>query len=231
MIYFVGDVHALFDKLVTKMTHYNIENSYLIQVGDFGAGFKRDEENLLETINRFLIKNGNRLYVVRGNHDNPSYFRKTKDIGNISFLPDYSILNIEDKTILLIGGAVSIDRTERIEGNSYWKDEGFKFEKDLLDMVTDRLSGIDIVVTHTAPSEFWPYSLGNIVHHFISRDKTLQEDLASERNAHSVLMKHLIQKRLTPRHWYYGHFHASYKDKYEGIKYRALKELEIYLHI
>ena len=230
MIYFVGDVHALFRHLAAQMDVAKIRNSTLIQVGDFGAGFKRDEEKLLEELNHFLFKTNNQLYVLRGNHDNPSYFYDTGKIGNITFLKDYSILEVEENIILLVGGAISIDRTNRVEGSSYWRDEAFNFDEGLLNSAVQGLARLDIVVTHNAPSEFWPYQLNNLVEHYLDRDKTLRDDLANERTAHSNLMKHTKHKGLNPTHWYYGHFQANYNDKYEGISYRALDELEIYAH-
>ena len=229
MIYFIGDVHAQFRALITKMTLFDIRNSSIVQVGDFGAGFKRDEELELKGIDEFLKGRNSQLYIIRGNHDMPSYFSQTNKKGNIHFLKDYSLLEINNKKLLLIGGAISIDRTHRVEGSSYWKDEAFNFDEKLLTKTLEGIDKVDIVVTHNAPTEFWPYELSPTVQHFLERDKPLFTDLVNERNAHSNLMKQL--NRFKPRYWYYGHFHAKYKGEYEGIKYRLLDEMEIYTHI
>ena len=177
----------------------------------------------------FLKGRNSQLYIIRGNHDMPSYFSQTNKKGNIHFLKDYSLLEINNKKLLLIGGAISIDRTHRVEGSSYWKDEAFNFDEKLLTKTLEGIDKVDIVVTHNAPTEFWPYELSPTVQHFLERDKPLFTDLVNERNAHSNLMKQL--NRFKPRYWYYGHFHAKYKGEYEGIKYRLLDEMEIYTHI
>lgn len=57
----------------------------------------------------------NWIVFVRGNHDNPAYF----DGAMLNFkrfvaVPDYSILQVCNHTILCVGGAISIDRIYRI---------------------------------------------------------------------------------------------------------------------
>jgi hypothetical protein len=49
------------------------------------------------------------------------------------------------ETIQFIGGAISIDRTGRKEGVSYWSDESIIYKPELI-------QNVDILVTHTAPS-------------------------------------------------------------------------------
>ncbi len=103
MIIFIGDVHGEFKELTVKLARSNVRESHFIQVGDFGLGFKKKEaeSDELEALNSFLIKENNHLYVIRGNHDNPKYFKASSGFSNITFLADYSLIELEGQTILL----------------------------------------------------------------------------------------------------------------------------------
>ena len=80
-----------------------------------------------------LSKANNWIVMVRGNHDDPSYFNKEKiKHERCRTIPDYSIIQACGHNILCIGGAVSIDRNYRkkhdakyhLSGTaSYWADE------------------------------------------------------------------------------------------------------------
>jgi metallophosphoesterase superfamily enzyme len=96
---FIGDIHGNFNGLITKLTQRRIRNENLIQVGDFGLGFRREKDDLLfmDKLNESLIKKGNRLFVIRGNHDNPKFFDGAIQMSNLQLLPDYSVLNLEGK--------------------------------------------------------------------------------------------------------------------------------------
>ena len=49
---------------------------------------------------------------------------------NFKLVEDYTIMQYGDKLIQFIGGAISVDRSGRKEGTSYWKDEGVEFKKN-----------------------------------------------------------------------------------------------------
>jgi len=231
MLYFIGDIHAELEQLARKLTEKNIRDSHLVQVGDFGFGFFGDREKaVIESLNAALKAGNNLLYVIRGNHDNPSYFAEEREIGNIRIIPDYSVLELGGYSILLVGGAISVDRTSRVLGTNYWKEEKFVLDLSKLESALRYVKTINIVVTHTAPSEFWPFELNNSVRSYARRDKNLLLDLSHERAQHSKLLKY-VTSSFSPSHWYYGHFHASEMNRYESLTYFALGELEIRQHI
>ncbi len=232
MLYFIGDTHGDFAELAHKLAVRGIRDSHLVQVGDFGLGFgnKNEEELKLKTLNKTLKAGNNLLYVIRGNHDDPSYFQKWMKISNIRLVPDYSVLELGGYSVFLAGGAISIDRKIRREGIDYWKEEEFVFDTGKLETVIGEIKNIDIVVTHTAPSEFWPFDFNNLVRAYARRDNDLIADLSKERELHSKLLKY-ITNDFKPSHWYYGHFHTTHDDEYSGIKYFALGEHEIREHI
>lgn len=228
MIIFIGDVHGEFEQLAHRLAVRKIRDSVLIQVGDFGLGFSlRSEEDLkVESLNKILKAGNNVLYVIRGNHDDPSYFGKETKIGNIFLLPDYSIIRYNGLTVLLAGGAISIDRSVRIQGQNYWQGEEFRFDGFKLATCIQEIQKVDIIVTHSAPKEFWPFSFGKLVHSYIRKDNNLASDLAAEREQHSRLLEFVVA-RLTASHWYYGHFHTTNDGEYNNLKYYSLGESEI----
>jgi DNA repair exonuclease SbcCD nuclease subunit len=232
MILFVGDVHGEFKGLVVKLVRTYVRNSHLIQVGDFGVGFKakQTETDELEVLNNFLETTGNKLYVIRGNHDNPKYFKTPSEFSNIIFLEDYSILEIEGLTILLAGGAISIDRMARVLDVSYWPGEAFGYDEAIVKKKIGGLKKIDIVVTHNAPEQFHPVELSDIVVSYALRDQPLLGEIRKERYKHTQLMDLLIRKKLKPKFWYYGHFHMSYAATFKGIQYQVLDCSEFYEH-
>ncbi len=231
MIYFVGDIHGEFRDLANRIDARNISDSSLIQVGDFRLGFgnRNEEELALKTLNKTLKAGNNLLYVIRGNHDDPSYFEKWQKIGNIRLVPDYSILELEGYTLFLTGGSVSVDRLQRREGKGYWKDEMFRYEKSKLEFALSQVQKIDIVVTHSAPGEFWPYETSELVKSYAKRDTSLIADLTKDREMHSELLEYFTSK-FSPSHWYYGHFHAAMTNQYKDLMYFALGEAEIREH-
>jgi UDP-2,3-diacylglucosamine pyrophosphatase LpxH len=232
VLIFIGDVHGEFMKLADKLAKADFRDSFLIQVGDFGVGFKtrESEAKQLSSLNDLLISSGNKLFVIRGNHDDPFYFTDDTSYSNITFLKDYSLINIEGKAILLAGGAISIDRSARVLNNSYWKEEEFSYEVDLLEKAIKDCDKIDIVVTHNAPTEFHPTKISQIVIDWTDKDPNLVSDLEEERHRHSDLLNALIERNRKPHFWYYGHFHISHQSSLNGINYRILNSSEFFEH-
>jgi UDP-2,3-diacylglucosamine pyrophosphatase LpxH len=130
----IGDIHGKYDtiKMLNKSNNYAI----IIVAGDCGFGFDHIEKDksLLRKLQILFSEQGNQLFFVRGNHDNPHMFNAAlHDYPHVHLAADYSIINIEPllMEILLIGGAISIDRILRIYGKSYWPDEDFPFNPEI----------------------------------------------------------------------------------------------------
>jgi predicted phosphodiesterase len=216
---FVGDIHGDFNFLHEACS--NIENALIIQVGDCGLGFhlfEREKQNL-NFINETCVKNNNTLALLFGNHDSKKRFSEfrqlTNEFKNIIFLDDYEIIDWNNKLIQFVGGAISIDRTQRREGISYWSDEGVVFNKD-------KCKKVDILVTHTAPSFCFPQKFNELVYGWAREDAYLIEDLNDERYIMNEIFK-LCQ----PSFHIYGHFHSSWVEEINGCKHRLLDINEI----
>lgn len=227
-IILVGDVHGEWDTLKYNIKRYGYENADIIQVGDFGVGFRHESEEKrnLFGLNRVLEEKNCHLYACRGNHDSPSYFKKENhpyDYENITLLPDYSELDLLGKSILLVGGAISVDRCFRIEGKSYWSDEKFKLKLEDEFPYKDRQ--YDLVVTHTRPGACGAFKSFDNIKYFCDHDPDLKNDLIEE----SQLVDHLYE-RVKPKWWVGGHFHQSLTLSFENTTYRCLDIHEHYLY-
>jgi len=224
----VGDVHGEWENLADRLRQRDIRSTTILQVGDFGVGFlkKNDERRRLERLDRALDVRDLTLYAIRGNHHDPAYFAPDREHGweRIHLVPDYTLLTIGHQRILCVGGAISVDRRQRHVGVSYWQDEGFVFDPTALHAMD--LSAVSAVVTHTAPSFAPPLQWSSLVWDFVRGDPHLAEDLNAERSAMDALYK-AVTMRCPPRWWTYGHFHARATARHAGMEFLLLDVAEV----
>ena len=221
----LGDVHGEFGKIRWQLR--NINDAYIIQVGDFGVGFHKDNyyKTELSVLNERLIQKNCHLYAIRGNHDNPSWFKETNtpfDCSNITLLKDYSEIELLGKSFLLVGGATSVDRRFRVEGKSYWSDEIFNLKLEHEFPYRDRV--YDVVVTHTRPGVCGAFKGFDNIKGWTDQDPDLKNDLIEECQLLDYLYEHT-----KPKHWVYGHFHCSDATTHENTAFRCLDIDECWL--
>lgn len=235
-MYFIGDPHGL-RPIFQIIDKHKLKNQNLIQVGDLGLGFMeitRDLKNL-ELLDQALEETGNTLFAIRGNHDNPIFWKKELGLWlpkyrNIHLVDDYQVRRIEDKNILFVGGAISIDRIVRRAEfpPTWWSGEEFNLDSFKLVEIENNIQNIDIVVTHTAPHFAYPRgSSVPIVNQYCNIDPMLRQDLNSERQQVTALAEVII-KKYKPKHWIYGHFHSSKSEKAMGVDFKLLNINELY---
>lgn len=219
MVLLLGDIHGNFSNLKWQIERMKLEDCTIIQVGDFGIGFFSIEKDLatLADLDSFLHERKIKMFAIRGNHDNPAFFKGDHVYQNLELLSDYTVRKIEDNNYLFIGGAVSIDRLYRkntdlgyqnigLGRRSYWEDEIVVWNDKI-----SEIEGVDILVTHTAMSFCTPdnkLGYGPIVEDFADRDKFLKADLAVERNLMDRIFNKLVIKNNIKKH-FYGHFHST----------------------
>ena len=239
MILLLGDIHGNFNYLMKHIEKTKIDNCIIIQVGDFGIGFTNEDNDtrFLLGFNDFLSKKNITLYAIRGNHDNPDFFKGQHKYSNLQLLPDYTVLNLENKNFLFVGGAVSIDRKPRILENmkyarygsrrrTYWYDEKVTYDENLIKEFRD----IDILVTHTAPDFCLPTNklgFGNLVETFCADDENLKEELIEERTVMTKMWNILNENNKIQKH-FYGHFHRSNIEQIVDCEHRLLNINELY---
>lgn len=241
---YLGDIHGNFGLINQYISLYKLKNAHIIQVGDYGLGFATfvKEKRMLELFHKALVKNNIFVWAIRGNHDFKPYFDNDPfGFTNIKLVKDYTVLNLGEKNILCIGGAVSVDRMlrknrEQIYDDKFginvcegwWRDEVFILDKDKL----AEFRNIDIVVTHTAPTYCPPdntFGLGNFVNGIIkdTGDVELRTDLMIERQMLTDVFTILKLNNDIKNH-YFGHFHRSDTITIYGTKHRLLGVGELF---
>jgi DNA repair exonuclease SbcCD nuclease subunit len=232
MIIAIGDVHGKFDQLISKMETILEGNTGVnfVQLGDFGLGFEQPfrDWNTLDPINELLKQSDSMMYVIRGNHDNPSFWHLGRgfDFSNIVFQPDDSIMLIEDKMCYFAGGAISIDRTRRRQGVDYWGAETYVPNIYGYDDYPSE-EKVDILFTHDVYHPCSPYSVHNSesVKYFAESDKYLIEDITESQVSMKILYDGIL--RTNPNFvWYHGHYHESHVTNNNEQITHSLSELE-----
>lgn len=236
-LFFIGDTHGNNIRIFDNIPEPNGLPRVAVHVGDFGVGFKHYKQELsyLTALDTELFWNETMLYVIRGNHDDPAYFKMMypaiEELTNIQFVQDHTMLTLvvqgEKKNIYLNGGAISIDRMRRITGNSYWSDEKFICPNDEeLDEIVD----VDIVVTHTRPEGCWPYAYNGLVMHYILGDGNLDFDLQKEQKEMLRMFDAIKKNNKKDLVHYYGHMHNSYKESIDNITHICLDICEVQMY-
>lgn len=252
-IYVIADIHGNFGVLMVNIKKYDLKNCIILICGDVGLGFYSREyyNETFETINNECIFRNIHLLMIRGNHDDPLYFNeKLIKFSNVETLNDYTILQVDNKNILCVGGAISIDRSVRkytyenrlnytliqllydnpnaklddakkLVYPSYWEYEPPIYDEGLLNFINDLGFNIDYVVTHTSPSFAFKNTKDGI-EFWLKKDKELSKDLDKERKSLSLIYDFLIKNNNVIKKWVYGHFHDSNNEKINGTEFIAL---------
>jgi UDP-2,3-diacylglucosamine pyrophosphatase LpxH len=224
-----GDTHGDFTALHRYLKQGVLDDSLLIQVGDFmgfdakvwdGDKSKSKMFRSLEILNKSLQAHNCFLEAIRGNHENPDWWSDSKmnqdfnqTFSNITLLPDYYSKTINGKKILFLGGGVSVDRHVRVPNVSYWKEEEVSEPRFTL---TEH----DILISHTCPSyfNFGPKNKESLLMRWAhANDPELEDDLVRERE----IMDHVVQVTQV-KNIYGGHFHHTSKEEKNGVKYQCL---------
>jgi hypothetical protein len=234
----LGDIHAELSVIYNHIDRFELQHCSIIQVGDFGYAFTNDQ---LQELNKFLKSKNITLYINRGNHDNYynhfNHFSKLntseykKNLSHIHFLCDFHTIIYNDKRILTIGGATSIDRVDRISDVSWWEREKINYNKIQFDtkpdtfrryMFDEYTKNIDIVISHTAPGLLHPYLKLKSLQSRYEKDPTLEQDLIDE----SQFLNKLVDI-IEPKQWYCGHFHQSVTTDIDKTKFCVLNINEL----
>lgn len=235
-LYISGDIHGEFRTLVYNIKRLGIKDAVIIIAGDCGIGFEKIGyyEQLYRKINKTLTTSNCILLLVRGNHDDPNYFEKGLiDFPRMKTIPDYSIIKIAGKTVLCIGGAISLDRYDRLleiemlrmrrksEVSIYWENEHPVYKESEIQQMSASGISIDTVITHTAPSFCYPQTKRGLEFRILN-DKDLEKDLNTERQVMALIYNKLIENNHRIKDWMYGHFHSSHTEFIAGVRFSLL---------
>lgn len=210
-----SDLHGHFAIVQQAVQHAAVSHSVLLALGDIGLGFHdpRQEAAELGALDSWLGERHCTLLAIRGNHDDPGYWRAPPyALEHIRLVPDYTVVALHLPAlprchILMVGGAISVDRRYRLQrGTGYWPDEGFRYDPAAIAALA---APIDMVISHSAPDFVYPTGSSRVLDQWAAQDPHLRSDLVAERRAVAAVYTDL-QARNHPLHaWHYGHFHPE----------------------
>lgn len=228
---FCGDIHGDFNKMFLTLRRRNIKNACVFVCGDVGLGFKDSELKLEEACtNNLDILNSVHVYLVRGNHDDPSKFSKTTDLfEGVTAVKDYDLVSVDGRSVLCIGGGFSIDKKIRKEyGFLWWENEMPLFDPEKIKQQVESSKGNRLYVcTHAAPSFVKPF------HKYPTCDPDIIEGCRKERETMDKVYDEInknCSKRGMNLTWCYGHYHMTMKSRlYEGNIFKGLDINQLYI--
>lgn len=215
-------------------------DAIIISTGNNRIGFNSDAyyEKVFGKMNEILAKNNTTILFIRGNNDDPSFFREEKiNFTNVKTIPDYSIIKTKHGNVLCVGGGLSIDRVwrkkqqDRLSSISsdkkkilYWKDEMPIFDDDKMKELSE--SGIKIsgVVSHVAPTFAFP-DIADSLDDWCTKDADLARDIENERLVMDKIYDALRSMGNRPSFWYYGHYKVENREHRANILFRAMPPL------
>lgn len=212
---FIGDVHGKFDMLEVNLR--NFRASTFIQVGDFGLGFGQDDSKILENLNRALKLNNNKMYIIRGNHDNPEVFKSLQDVNpynHLIFPKECSVHTIEGRDVFFCGGATSIDKNRRTKNLDWWENESLDISN------LGNVGKFDICVTHTCHHEI-PLNMTFM----LSDDIKKYVDDFEQKQIREI--KRIVEMNGC-KDWVFGHFHQYLNCYHRNVRYVCVPELNFF---
>jgi hypothetical protein len=204
-----GDWHGSAEwalAVVDQVAEEHPEIGLILHAGDFGIWPGQGGAVFLRKLNARLEKHGLWLWFVDGNHDDHDrigkYERDADGLGiaapRIRHLPRGYRWRWHDRVWLALGGAVSIDRTERVEGLSWWPGE------EITDAdVTAACAGgpVSVMLTHDCPA--------GVTHTFGPQPQRWLPDIVRTEKHRQRLQG--VVDRVKPAYLIHGHLHRSYE--------------------
>ena len=226
MIFVTGDTHrsdlGRFDRFCAEYPGLT-KDDYMIIAGDFGGVWSE------KTLERDLKPFSDLPFTVLwldGNHENFDLLEKYPvaqwNGGNVHKIrPDIlhlmrgQVFTIENKTFFTFGGATSIDRGWRTEGETWWKQE-LPTKQDLEEGLRNlklHHNRVDYVITHSCSERALMY----LVPHGVAMQK---------RNCpENGMLSYLEENIRSFGHWFFGHFHvdAALGDRYTALLHAIVR--------
>ena len=231
MIYITGDTHRNFTR-IAKFCHdfKTTKKDILVILGDAGINYYGEVyDNVLKGFLRALPIT---LFCIHGNHENRPSNIKTykekkwnggkvyieKDYPNLIFAKDGEIYNLDGMQTLVIGGAYSVDKRQRlIFGYNWWEDEqpSEEIKKHVEKNLEKNDWDVDIVLSHTVPLKYEPVEV------FLPGIDQSTVDKSTE------IWMDYIEEKLSYKKWYAGHYHTEkIKDKLR-LMFNDIEELKL----
>lgn len=225
-VFVIGDMHGNLQSLMHSLSiqtskTYFPDGSDIILLGDCGI-VNKGIPNDYRAANKKAAKRDIRIYVFRGNHDNPKAYshhwqKEDPQLSNVYIMEDLDEFVFPNgKQAIVIPGAVSIDRSYRWGNNWCWfPDEA----TPALDKLDDKKK-YSIIFSHSGPRPPCIVNDPGTDCGFFSdcckKDKNLLKDLADEQTYWSNALKDIEPERI-----YFGHYHCSEDFEVDGVRCRV----------
>jgi len=200
-----GDIHGAIHDIINFIEKFDLsEGDNIIVCGDIALTWRKDKKDYDHNIDYYeKYCNGVHLYWIDGNHENFDIIKSwncNKNIYNnsehIHYCSRGSILNINEKKALCMGGADSVDKIWRTEHLSWWEDE------TITDEDIKGISGhYDYVFTHCCPS-----SIFNFNKVYLCTISNINENNAIHT---SEMELEKLKNNITYDKWIFGHYHVN----------------------
>ena len=210
-----GDFHGYF-KLVNKFLNKKPGVNSILQCGDFGYWPKSNDifyasiYRSPKHFNEYSLKNKKtKIYFCDGNHEDHESLKSLENneiMKNVFYMKRGSVLALPDgRNVLFIGGAYSIDKKYRTPGEDWFPEEMIS-QQDIANLPDTE---IDIVISHTSPTEFKVKDYHEDYHRDSSRDA----------------LSYVLEK-YHPKLWYFGHMHLFQQGFNSDCKWTCLSSIE-----
>lgn len=213
MIFITGDTHGQFQHIEAFSQKYQTtQEDILIILGDVGVNYHLNKLDGL--LKQDLDEIPLTFFCIHGNHEErpqniPNYQEQTWQGGSVFVEPEHpKILFAKDgevydflgKKTMVIGGAYSIDKFQRLSRNINWfsSEQPDETTKNRVETrLTQENWQVDFVLSHTCPYGYLPTEA------FLSGVNQATVDQTTERWLGE------IQSKLDYEKWFCGHFHLE----------------------
>lgn len=217
MIYITGDKHGDFSEVYGFCCkNKTTRDDLMIVLGDAGINYHASEKDIY--LKDSLLQYPITFFCIHGNHEErpeniTSYKTKIfhggivyyeEEYPHLLFAKDGEIYQFNHQSVLVIGGAYSVDKNYRLQmGYNWYPSEQPSDEiKEKLLLYAENHPQIDVVLSHTCPYKYLPREV------FMTGINPLKVDYSTE------FFLDKLEIHLDYKKWYCGHFHTDkVKDK------------------
>lgn len=194
----------------------------IVQLGDFGYWLDDYRtEDYLGAIDSMLTMADIRLFWLDGNHEDHSrvaeWSNETRH-AKVRYLPRGFRWQWWDRTWMSVGGAMSVDKRFRVEGESWWPAE------ELTDSDVDhaaREGEVDVILSHDCPRGVDIPGVGPDTKGGVRGD--WPADILAEAQAHRDKLA-TICRATAPGWLFHGHYHIRHDGKLDETRVVGLAD-------
>jgi len=204
LIQLIGDIHGNVQKAIYLLTQRSLNTEHVFFLGDIGFGFPEfDKKKFYEILTHHQRTS---FYLIQGNHDNADEMEDFSNVMVVSSHTGAKVINLFDNDFLLIPGALSVDRKQRIEGLSWWANEqmsSVQYERTI-----EQAVNANYILSHDAPLRSYFGFFHNT-------------EVSISNRALDVILEENMYNRIAKR-WFHGHLHKNYQANFGSILVNGL---------